>query len=303
MQISTASLYTNARAAMASLTEQANDLETQISTKKRMSGAADDVVGYQRLAGVKRDAADATADAANVKMAQALLQQSDSTLSSISDAIQQAQTLATQANTGVLSDGDKANIAASVRGVLANLIGLANTADPRGAPLFGGTGTEAAVALKADGSATFPTSQPAAIPLGDGQNVVPTENAARVFGGIKSADGSTTDVFAMLSQLATALEAGGDTGAAVSKAVTDLQSAGTQVSSVQASLGARAARVDLVQQQQTAAATDREVTRQGLEDTDIPGAITQLQQTMTVLQATQASFTKLAQLSLFNYLS
>lgn len=303
MQISSSSLYTNARNAMDALNQQANALETQISTNKRMQSAADDVVSYQRLATIKRDTADAAVDASNVKMASALLNQSDTTLSSINSEIQKAQGLATQANTGVLSDSDKADIAASIRSVLANLVSLANTRDDRGAPLFGGTSGDTAVTLNADGSATFPATPPAAIPLGGGDSVTPTAGAASVFGGLTSADGSTTDVFQVLSSLAAALEAGGDTGAAVSKAVTDLQTAGTQVGSVQAALGATAARVTLVQQNQTDAATDREAVRSGLEDTDITDTITRLQQTMTVLQATQASFTKLTQLSLFSYLS
>jgi flagellar hook-associated protein 3 FlgL len=39
-----------------------------------------------------------------------------------------------------------------------------------------------------------------------------------------------------------------------------------------------------------------------LEDTDVTTAVTQLQKTLTILQATQASFTKLTSLSLFDYL-
>jgi flagellar hook-associated protein 3 FlgL len=303
MQISTASLYSNARQSMASLSEQASKLEAQISSGNRLTGAADDVVAYQRLSTIKRDSADATADAGNVKLASSLLQQSDTTLSSITDEIQKAQELATQANTGTLSDANKSSIATSIRAVLEDLVGLANSKDARGAPLFGGTSGDTAVTLNSDGSANFPSTQPAAMPLGDGQSVVPTESAGRVFGGMTSADGSPTDLFKTLSALASALDAGGDTTDAVSKAVTDLQTAGNQVSAVQASLGARATRVDLIQQQQTAAATDRESDRTSLEQTDITGAITQLQQTMTVLQATQASFSKLSQLSLFNYLS
>ena len=39
-----------------------------------------------------------------------------------------------------------------------------------------------------------------------------------------------------------------------------------------------------------------------MEDTDITSAVTELQKTLTILQATQASFTKLTGLSLFDYL-
>ena len=52
----------------------------------------------------------------------------------------------------------------------------------------------------------------------------------------------------------------------------------------------------------TALATDREITRSSIEDTDVTQAITELQKTMTILSAAQASFTKLSNLSLFDYL-
>jgi flagellar hook-associated protein 3 FlgL len=74
------------------------------------------------------------------------------------------------------------------------------------------------------------------------------------------------------------------------------------VLTVQASLGARAARVELEQAALGSADIDREVARAAIEDTDITAAITELQKTMTVLQATQASFSKLQGLTLFDYL-
>jgi len=49
-------------------------------------------------------------------------------------------------------------------------------------------------------------------------------------------------------------------------------------------------------------AVSREETRTAIEDTDIPTAVAELQKTLTVLQATQASFSKLTGMSLFDYL-
>ena len=48
--------------------------------------------------------------------------------------------------------------------------------------------------------------------------------------------------------------------------------------------------------------SDREITRQSIEDVDVTQAITDLQKTMTILSAAQSSFSKLSSLSLFNYL-
>ena len=50
------------------------------------------------------------------------------------------------------------------------------------------------------------------------------------------------------------------------------------------------------------AAAARESDRTELEDTDLSAAITELQKQMTILSATQASFSKLSSLSLFAYL-
>jgi flagellar hook-associated protein 3 FlgL len=71
---------------------------------------------------------------------------------------------------------------------------------------------------------------------------------------------------------------------------------------VRTSLGARAQRVEVEQAMLQQTGIDREAVRSGLEDTDITAAITELQKTMTILSATQASFTKLQGLSLFEYL-
>ena len=67
-------------------------------------------------------------------------------------------------------------------------------------------------------------------------------------------------------------------------------------------IGARGARLTIVSTAMTDAGTARETQRSALEDTDVTTTIADLQKTMTILQATQASFTKLSSLSLFDYL-
>jgi flagellar hook-associated protein 3 FlgL len=109
-------------------------------------------------------------------------------------------------------------------------------------------------------------------------------------------------VFAVVKNLADSLGAGGGVSDAAKKAQDDLALASTQVANARGSLGARATRLKLDAAQIKATGADREIARSGLEDTDITAAVTELQKTMTVLQATQASFTKLSSLSLFDYL-
>ena len=302
MQISTNQFYNSSNAMMSSLTEQADKLQTQISTTKRLQAPSDDVVAYQQLQSISRATANDAAYKTNMGTAQSLLDQSDSTLSSITSQIQRAQELTVQANNEALSDSDRQAISTELKSITQSLAQLANTQDSRGQALFGGTQGGNPVTMNADGTVTInDTGQPAAIPIGDNQTMVPTETAQSVFGGVQTSSG-TTDLFSILTNLTTALDAGGSPTAAASAAGDALKASLNQVSDNQASIGARSARLTLVTNAMTDMAATRETQRSSLEDTDVTQAITDLQKTMTVLQATQASFTKLTSLSLFDYL-
>lgn len=303
MQIGTSQFYDTGASQLSALATQADTLNTQIATAKTFTAPSQNVVAYNRLTAIRQANADSTAYAGNISLAKSLLQQSDTTLSAIGTQLQRAQELTVQAANGTLSDANRRTIAISLQGIRDDLVNLAGTTDARGQPLFGAATGATAIVQASDGTVGFGgAGQIAAIPVDDGTQVQATESAARVFGGLPVSGGGTTDVFALLSTYIAALDAGGDTSAASAAAADGLQAALTQVGNVQGSLGARAARLDVVASQASDAAGAREVDRSALEDTDISTAITQLQKTMTVLQATQASFTKLGQLSLFDYL-
>ncbi len=295
--LSSSLFYDRTSARMSSLTAQAQTLQDQISTGKKLSAPSDDVVAYQQLRTIATAGADGTADKANMDVAQARITGADTALTAITSQLQRASELAIQARNGTLNDSDRANIASQLSSISGTIADLANGVDASGQPLFGGSDTGAAVVANADGTHKLATSKTPSVPIGAGQSVVPGENATTVLG--LSGGRNTID---MIAALATALKAGGDTSATLGSAITDLSTATTQVSDVQASLGARGARLDLVSAQATTASTQRETRRSALEDTDVTQAITDLQRTMTVLQATQASFTKLSSLSLFDYL-
>lgn len=301
MQVSTSHFYDSTTSLMQQLSKQADTLNTQIATTKKISKPSDDVVAYQRLTAIKQANADDASYTSNISLASSLLQQTDTSLGTAETQLQRAAELAVQANSGTLNDTDRTAIATELRGIRDQLVTLANTQDARGQPLFAAATGDSAVTQAADGSVTFTgTGTPASIPIGDGVAVQPTESAARVFGGVTLKDGSKTDVFAALNTMISALDS--NNLSAVSSAGDGVQAALTQIGTVRASLGARTARVDLQQTSVKDAATARETDRSALEDTDVTAAITDLQKTMTVLQATQASFTKLSSLSLFNYL-
>lgn len=294
MQVSTSRFYDRSSAALTALQDRADTLSTQISTGKRLAAPSDDSVAYQRLAGLARGTADASAYDTNLTLATSLLQQTDTTLGQITTQLQHASELAIQAGSDTLTRDNRAAIGVELAGIVDTIAGLANAKDARGQPLLGGADGGAAVTRNADGSYAYAATAPSGIPVADGQSVQAGDTAARVL------NGGGKDTLAMLAALAKGLQDGTVTNAR--GAIGDISAATDQVTAVQASIGARAARVDMLTAQAKDVATDREATRSGLEDTDVTQAITQLQKTMTVLQATQASFAKLSALSLFSYL-
>lgn len=297
---STNLFFDRAAGQLGKLGAQTQTLQTQIATGKRLERPSDDSVAYRRLQTLAQGTADDAAATKNIDLAQSVLQQADSVLDSITSQLQRAQELAVQAGNGTLSNSNRQAIAEELRGIVDSLVTIANTKDARGAPLFGAATGDSAVTRDAAGVVSFVGSgEPAAIPLADGASIKPSETATRVFAGIATS-GGTSDVFAIITKLATDLDAGSKT--AGSAALEGLNAAVDQVTTVRGSLGARGARLDLESARIETAALNRESERSTLEDTDITKAITELQRTSTVLQAAQAGLAKLSSLSLFDYI-
>ncbi|WNO53669.1 flagellar hook-associated protein FlgL [Stakelama saccharophila] len=295
MRISTTQFYDRSISRLDTLNAQADKLQTQIATTKRFTSAAEDTLAFQRVSVLNRLAADDTAYGRNIKTAQASLDQADTTLSGITSQLQRVSEFAVQANNGTYSDSDREGIAATLDAILDDVLSLANTKDSRGQPLFAGTGGTTAFTRDASGAITYAGSGPeATVPIDAEDSMAVSTDGEKLFSGA----GGGVDIFAAISDLAAKVRSGASTG----DSITTLEKAMQQVTTAQASIGARGARLELESARLQDVATDREAQRSALEDTDVTSAIANLQKTLTALQATQASFTKLEGLSLFDYL-
>ncbi len=286
---------------MASLNSQADKLQTQISTGKKILAPSDSASGWQQLSGLKRATSNDDAYASNIKMAQSLLASTDTALDTVHTQLQRAKAFAVQANSQTMTPQGRAAILKEVEAIITDLLGTANTKDSRGQPLFGGAAGDAAYARQPNGSIAYVgTGTAAPIPVGDGIDIAATETGDRAFGGIAGTNGQT-DMFAILTAFAAALQPGAEAGG-IDTAMKDLDAALDQVGSTRTSIGARAFRMDLEAERLDEVNETRESTRSGIEDVNPATAIAELQKTLTILQATQASFSKLTSLSLFDYL-
>jgi flagellar hook-associated protein 3 FlgL len=301
MRVTTSQSFDRPSLLMASLTQQADKLQAQVATGKKIHAPSDSASGWQQLSGLKRAAADDGVYGDNIKMAQSLLAATDAALDTVETQLQRAKAFAVQANSDTTTPEGRAAILKEVEAIITDLLGVVNTKDTRGQPLFGGAAGDAAYARQPDGSIAYiGQGETATIPVGDGVEIAATESGARAFGGTPTANGAT-DMFAVLTAFAAALQPGAEPGG-IDTAMTDLDAALDQLGTTRASVGARAFRMDLEAERLVDIDVTREATRSGIEDADTAASIAELQKTLTILQATQASFTKLTSLSLFDYI-
>lgn len=199
----------------------------------------------------------------------------------------------THAGTGSIDSGRLTNAAAWVPGSYTVNFTTASTWEVR----------DASAALVASGNYTSGS----AIAFNGAEVVVAGAPAAG--DSFSIAPASKMDVFAALDALATSLEAPGTTAggrslisSGIAAGLTQVDQALSHILDTRAVVGARLNAVD------TAAASRQQLDDQlsdtvgSLRDLDYAAAISRMNQQLTGLQAAQAAYSKIAQLSLFNYL-
>ena len=299
----TSAFYDRSTQQMSTLLAQAQTMQTQISTGNRLSSASDDPLAAAQLRSLQQADTLAKVGTANADAAKTDLNQVDTTLSSMVDLINQAKTLAQQAATATTSAADKATIGQNLLQIHDQMLALANTQDSSGNPLFGGTATGPAYVLNASGQAVYAGSgSPGTLQLGEGQSVTRSITGPQFLNF--TANGSPTDLLTEVQNLGTALAGGAATGTTqASTALGTLDTALDTVSTQQAIVGARLQWVDTASANHAAAGDQRTQNESTIGGTDLTTTIANLQNTMTILQASQASFAKLSSLSLFDQLN
>jgi flagellar hook-associated protein 3 FlgL len=154
------------------------------------------------------------------------------------------------------------------------------------------------------------TYTPATIALPDGGQVSMAGTPA-VGDTFNIRPAGTTDVFSVISTLVTEAEKGYQFADSATRqnfdeqlgfALSNIQSAMDNVLKYQANYGARMKEAEDLQSAGSDRGLQYEKTLSRLEDIDLTQAISDLTRTETALQAAQLSFSKITQLSLFNYI-
>lgn len=301
INLSTGAFFERSTQQIGVLRSRAETLQQQIGTGNRIERSSDDPVAAARLRMLARSERIAAVDTRNSQLAEADLALTDQSLGSIADLVIRARELAVQGTAPTLSDAQREAIGIEMKGLRENLVMLANSRNIAGHALLGGQATGAAYVDDGTIAQFVGTAAVDPLEIGEGQSVVPGLTGPEVFDFATA--GGPTDLFSVLGNLAAALTTGGDAATqASSDALSALDTGLEKVTTAQTVIGARLNWVDLMTERRENNAERAAEERADVGGADIATTMSRLQETLTVLEATQASFVRLANLSLFSML-
>lgn len=203
----------------------------EVSTGRSVNQLSDNPSAAAALVGNTNQSSQDDQYIQNAGTLQDKLQTAGSALDNVVTALNRAISLGTEGANGTLNPGDRQAIAGEVQGLITQTLGLANTSY-QGTYLFSGTAvnTQPFVQNAATGAVTYAgNTDTTSVELSNGNSVSVNLPGSQIF---QNAAGSA---FQSLQDLNTALLAGNTT--AIGTAVTEVQSALTQVSANQVFYG------------------------------------------------------------------
>lgn len=234
------------------------------------------------------------ADAANTS-----LTLESNTLDSVVSVLQRAHDLAVQGLNGTQSAQSRQGIATELQQLHDQLVSLANTQDSSGQYIFSGYKSDTAPVTTAGGVATYHgDGGQRSVKIAPNRQVVTNDSASKIFMNIPASGGGTQDVFKTLSDLVNGLNANNPSPSSL----TDIQNALKNTLQVQTEVGSRLNAVSGQKNFNDNVLLQTKQSRSQIQDLNFAQAVATYQQQLVALQAAQASYAKIQNLSLFNYL-
>lgn len=198
-------------------------------------------------------------------------------------------------------------MAAEAKSLRLGLLDLANSRDPDGRYVFGGTeSSRPPYELDGNGQITYVGgSTPLRVRVGDSAYEDATVVGPSSWQGVMRPTGpgdspERVDLFAAVGDLETALRS--NDRAALTRAVDELSLVGNSLQVGMAKLGASQNRLTVVQGQAEELAQRATDALSGVRDLDYATALTELKKQETLLQASQSLLSRMSQLTLLDYM-
>ncbi len=293
MRVSTSQFYRVNSDQMRLAQSNVSELQAKIGSGRQMTHASEDP-GKANLISRLESAKERQATySKNVDAAETRLSAEEAVLESMTSIMQRVTQLTIQGGSDTMSPEDRKVIAIEIEALRNELLKLSNTQDLGGNYIFSGNKTgEPAFVQNVSGVVSY---------NGDyGRLEINVSDVRKVSVNTLGPELFSTADFATLDDLVTKLRANNGTG--IRSAQTSLN---TITDTLINSYGAMAGRVAAIESQrsvieETELRIDELLIRE--DDLDYATAVTDLTKETLALQALQASFAKVTQLSLFNYI-
>ncbi|MDD2740321.1 MAG: flagellar hook-associated protein FlgL [Methylomonas lenta] len=238
----------------------------------------------------------------NINSARQRLELQESNLSNATETVQKIRELAVQGLNDSNNAENRKQIAVEIDELNKHLLGIANTQNANGEYIFSGYKTDVP-AYSNNAGYTFDGERDTqrSIAIGPGRLVTDGDPGNQVFGEIVSGPlipGSITNLFQAVSKLSADLQQDSPD----SRSLTDLDEVLKRFDTTRASTGARLNALDSQENLNADYILDNQSTASEMGDLDYAEALSKFNLQQLSLQAAQQAYTKVQNLSLFNYL-
>jgi len=300
MRIGTLHMF---RQGISSILDQQSRLlktQNQLAVGKRIVNPSDDPTGSAQLIGLSETSKTTAQFQRNILAVRTRLELQDGVLGSVGDALQRVRELTVSALNDTNGADERIAIAAEVRQLANNAMGLANHKDGNGQYMFAGFQVlTVPFSETAPGVFSYAGDQgQRQIQIGPARQLADGDSGQAVFMDIADGSGGFEDIFTTLENLATDLEANAPNDSSLDQ----LDRTMDHLLRARASAGARLNALESQENINGALLVQLEQTRSTIEDLDYAEAATRLSQESVILQAAQQSFVKVQNLNLFNFL-
>jgi flagellar hook-associated protein 3 FlgL len=191
MRIATTTFQNDAVAQMDALEAAMAKTQQQLSTGSKVQNAADDPTGTVQVNQMSVEISASTQYVTNGNTAQTNLQLEEQALSDASNVMQNANSLAVEANNSALTASQRQNIATELQQDLQSLVSIANRQDSSGAYLFGGIASSSQPFSQSNNNVTYiGATQVNQVQIDQHQSISVGDTGATAFMNIPTGNGT-----------------------------------------------------------------------------------------------------------------
>jgi flagellar hook-associated protein 3 FlgL len=301
MQVSTSQFFRSQTEQLQNLQADTIELQQKIATGKAIEVASQDPVSFSDIGRMRGQIANIEQYSRNILRANEKLIIEDNVLTQAITSMIRIQELAIYASNDTLNAGDRKAISTEVALLQDMLIDLANTKDATGSSLFGGyVSSDALFQKDLDGNVQyFGDDNEIFSAIGDNIKININSSGTDTFMRIPTTRSpSGESVFQIVRDTIDALQRG-EAPLSIGKG---LEEAIDHLTQRQTVAGTKLSRLQSQEESLESFNFSAKSILSGIEDTNIEDVISRLKQKLLSLEAAQASFVKITEQSLFNYL-